>query len=147
MPPISPTQTQQMPVYLRHPGYIPTSPTLRSPTDARYSPGQESPTTPPLRRRMVPETPNSLPPLSPVSPYGPHLPQPESIRTQPERIRAGDVLYWHNLIRSGEIPAVKEDPRARGSKGPSKHMDVSPECKVEDVSSPAPRRRKMLAGR
>ncbi|KAF8530459.1 hypothetical protein BU17DRAFT_79235 [Hysterangium stoloniferum] len=34
---------------------------------------------------------------------------------KPERgkLRAGDIVYWHNLSRSGEIPAVVEDERAR----------------------------------
>ncbi|OCH91662.1 hypothetical protein OBBRIDRAFT_712224, partial [Obba rivulosa] len=31
----------------------------------------------------------------------------------PEPLKAGEVLYWHNLVRSGEIPAVCEDQRAR----------------------------------
>ncbi|KAI0371114.1 hypothetical protein BV20DRAFT_922692, partial [Pilatotrama ljubarskyi] len=31
----------------------------------------------------------------------------------PEPLKAGEVLYWHHLLRSGEIPAVSEDPRAR----------------------------------
>jgi len=28
-------------------------------------------------------------------------------------LRKGDVLYWHQLKRSGEIPGVREDVRAR----------------------------------
>ncbi|KAI0661108.1 hypothetical protein C8Q70DRAFT_1112826 [Cubamyces menziesii] len=30
-----------------------------------------------------------------------------------EPLKAGELLYWHHLTRSGEIPAVEEDPRAR----------------------------------
>ncbi|KAH9858555.1 hypothetical protein C2E23DRAFT_6824 [Lenzites betulinus] len=30
-----------------------------------------------------------------------------------EELRAGGVVYWHHLLRSGEIPAVFEDARAR----------------------------------
>ncbi|KAF8590971.1 hypothetical protein K439DRAFT_1328431 [Ramaria rubella] len=39
----------------------------------------------------------------------------------PERgkLRAGDVIYWHNLSRNGEIPAVVEDERARHAWEPS----------------------------
>lgn len=29
------------------------------------------------------------------------------------RLKPGDILYWHNLTRHGEIPGVKEDSRAR----------------------------------
>jgi hypothetical protein len=28
-------------------------------------------------------------------------------------LRAGDVVYWHHLYKSGEIPGVREEPRAR----------------------------------
>lgn len=29
------------------------------------------------------------------------------------KLKAGDVLYWHHLQKSGEIPGVEEDVRAR----------------------------------
>ncbi|EIW82805.1 hypothetical protein CONPUDRAFT_88867 [Coniophora puteana RWD-64-598 SS2] len=29
------------------------------------------------------------------------------------KLRAGDVLYWHHLVKTGEIPGVHEDKRAR----------------------------------
>lgn len=32
----------------------------------------------------------------------------------PRTLKADDVLFWHHLARSGEIPAVTEDTRARG---------------------------------
>jgi len=32
-------------------------------------------------------------------------------------LRGGDVLYWHHLRRSGEIPGVCEDERARSGVG------------------------------
>lgn len=32
----------------------------------------------------------------------------------PRTLKANDVLFWHHLARSGEIPAVTEDARARG---------------------------------
>lgn len=32
----------------------------------------------------------------------------------PRTLKADDVLFWHHLARSGEIPAVTEDARARG---------------------------------
>jgi len=34
----------------------------------------------------------------------------------PEPLQAGDAVFWHHLVRSGEIPAVIEDARARRSK-------------------------------
>ncbi|PIL34063.1 hypothetical protein GSI_03774 [Ganoderma sinense ZZ0214-1] len=41
-----------------------------------------------------------------------HVPPPAPL-PPPEPLKAGEVLYWHHLLRSGEIPAVSEDPRAR----------------------------------
>ncbi|KAH7888609.1 hypothetical protein F5I97DRAFT_1854052 [Phlebopus sp. FC_14] len=51
------------------------------------------------------------------------LSQPEPGRSTPDirgereppvrKLKAGDVLYWHHLLKNGEIPGVKEDPRAR----------------------------------
>lgn len=40
-------------------------------------------------------------------------PSPDSGRPEPQRLKAGDVLFWHHLVKSGEIPAVVEDHRAR----------------------------------
>lgn len=37
-----------------------------------------------------------------------------TVERYPEPIQPGEVVYWHHLIRSGELPAVVEDPRARG---------------------------------
>ena len=42
------------------------------------------------------------------------VPNPHTARArEPDRLRSGDVVYWHNLARNGEIPAVSDDPRAR----------------------------------
>ncbi|KZT68227.1 hypothetical protein DAEQUDRAFT_728029, partial [Daedalea quercina L-15889] len=38
---------------------------------------------------------------------------PPSLDAQPQRLTARDALYWHHLVRSGEIPAVVDDHRAR----------------------------------
>ncbi|KAI0081292.1 hypothetical protein K474DRAFT_1588173, partial [Panus rudis PR-1116 ss-1] len=55
---------------------------------------------------------------SPQSPASPVLERPVvpngQIGYQFEVLKAGDVLYWHHLVRSGENPAVTEDSRARG---------------------------------
>ncbi|TCD71642.1 hypothetical protein EIP91_007389 [Steccherinum ochraceum] len=43
--------------------------------------------------------------------------QPNQSNINTERyleLQAGDIVYWHHLVRSGEIPAVIEDARARG---------------------------------
>ncbi|KAJ7594423.1 FAM72 protein-domain-containing protein [Mycena floridula] len=41
----------------------------------------------------------------------------------PQRIlQAGDIVYWHHLMRHGEIPGVSDDPRAR--KQPSSECSV-----------------------
>ncbi|KAI0644571.1 hypothetical protein C8Q79DRAFT_781034 [Trametes meyenii] len=39
--------------------------------------------------------------------------QQQQQQQAPEPLRAGEVVYWHHLTRSGEIPAVAEDARAR----------------------------------
>ncbi|RPD63701.1 hypothetical protein L227DRAFT_608260 [Lentinus tigrinus ALCF2SS1-6] len=51
--------------------------------------------------------------MQPVQPPPPPAPVPEPLK-------AGEVLYWHHLLKSGEIPAVTEDPRARVGKSESK---------------------------
>ncbi|KAI1785390.1 hypothetical protein LXA43DRAFT_899933 [Ganoderma leucocontextum] len=53
-----------------------------------------------------------VPPTYLTRPLHPQLVAPAPIPL-PEPLKAGEVLYWHHLSRSGEIPAVSEDPRAR----------------------------------
>lgn len=54
-------------------------------------------------------------PPSPITHQHPNIPSIQFVVFKPERgkLRAGDVVYWHHLSRSGEIPAVVEDDRAR----------------------------------
>ncbi|KAK7005609.1 hypothetical protein R3P38DRAFT_3038541 [Favolaschia claudopus] len=52
---------------------------------------------------------SSLPPLIPA--YG--LPGEQSEAPIIPALQAGDVLYWHHLVKHGEIPGVMEDVRAR----------------------------------
>ncbi|KIM78986.1 hypothetical protein PILCRDRAFT_572927 [Piloderma croceum F 1598] len=40
-----------------------------------------------------------------------------SQRDRKKTLKKGDILYWHNLQKSGEIPGVEEDHRARGGSG------------------------------
>ncbi|KAJ6499192.1 FAM72 protein-domain-containing protein [Mycena sanguinolenta] len=55
---------------------------------------------------------SSPPPLIPASPaFG--LPAEHYETPVIPPLQAGDVLYWHHLVKHGEIPAVKEDTRAR----------------------------------
>src|SRR5712672_666880 len=36
----------------------------------------------------------------------------ELLMPSPQPLHAGDILYWHHLAQSGEIPAATDDPRA-----------------------------------
>ncbi|KAJ3544505.1 hypothetical protein NMY22_g2755 [Coprinellus aureogranulatus] len=36
----------------------------------------------------------------------------------PRKLKAGDVLFWHHLTRSGEIPGIQDDQRARYGPNP-----------------------------
>ncbi|EJF55790.1 hypothetical protein DICSQDRAFT_164146 [Dichomitus squalens LYAD-421 SS1] len=92
--------------------------------------GASSPTLPPSARARAASTSAAAP--SPASAYPPplnvynivpaylsrplHPPAPPPA-PPPEPLKAGEVLYWHHLLRSGEIPAVSEDPRARLDEG------------------------------
>jgi len=68
----------------------------------------------------------------------PHLPQrstPSPRSPSPAvKLRAGDVLYWHHLSRHGEIPGVREDPRARG-KGTRQRLSQGAPQKDDGVDS------------
>ncbi|KAG7446206.1 uncharacterized protein BT62DRAFT_102772 [Guyanagaster necrorhizus] len=56
---------------------------------------------------------DSIPPplVSPSYPY--ELPSGQLETPPPCMLKPGDVLYWHHLMRQGEIPGMKEDVRAR----------------------------------
>ncbi|EMD37687.1 hypothetical protein CERSUDRAFT_114321 [Gelatoporia subvermispora B] len=77
-------------------------PTRASPSGA----GAPAPSSPPYPGSPVADT---AAPSAAV-----HVPGPAPQEVPPELLKAGEVLYWHNLVRSGEIPAVCEDQRARG---------------------------------
>jgi|ERR1700722_505155 len=118
-----------------------THPPLAHHTQSSTSSSSSSPTdylpTPPLEfseaelfhnQSQVPETlPFSY--LHPSSPHAPPRPPhpvvpsqsplfalPQMEEKEPARARklaGGDVLYWHNLTRNGEMAEIKEDRRAR----------------------------------
>ncbi|KAF8483171.1 hypothetical protein JB92DRAFT_2763134, partial [Gautieria morchelliformis] len=54
-------------------------------------------------------------PPSPSAYQLPNFPSIQFVVFKPEqgKLRGGDVIYWHHLVRNGEIPAVVEDERAR----------------------------------
>ena len=69
-------------------------------------PAQDSSSLPPPSSPRSDAT-SSPPPLVPITPTRP----PAQIAVPP--LCEGDVVFWHHLVRSGEIPAVMDDPRAR----------------------------------
>ncbi|GJE95893.1 hypothetical protein PsYK624_120840 [Phanerochaete sordida] len=112
--------------------------------------------TPPTRRRNSsasssfnePQSPysdrsSSPPPLIPMTP-------PHAVYRPPvERLRAGELVFWHHLVRSGEIPAVTDDPRARAAIGDESPACDSPRSKAEakGAKQSTTLRAKMIAGR
>jgi hypothetical protein len=42
-----------------------------------------------------------------------HVQQEKQEAERAEHLQEGDLVYWHHLVRSGEIPGVVEDARAR----------------------------------
>ncbi|KAI0633706.1 hypothetical protein C8Q77DRAFT_1042139, partial [Trametes polyzona] len=82
----------------------------------------------------------------------PHAqPQPNSRAQEQERerqpLKAGEVLYWHHLLRSGEIPAVFEDPRARMDEDAHASASAAEEAKrAQAEAAAAQTRRRMSLG-
>ena len=104
---------------------IPTSsPVPPSPSRARAASASAAPTTanlpapiPPLHGYVINGRPVFLQrPLHLIQPTQVPLPPAPA----PEPLKAGELLYWHHLLKSGEIPAVSEDPRARVGNAESK---------------------------
>lgn len=58
---------------------------------------------------------STMPPPAPESPCPvPSFEFAEPLKPSPQPLRVGDLLYWHHLVRSGEIPGATDDRRARG---------------------------------
>ena len=56
-----------------------------------------------------------MPPPAPESPCPvPSSEFAEPLELSPQPLRAGDLLYWHHLTRSGEIPGATDNRRSRG---------------------------------
>lgn len=91
------------------------------------------------------DTSSSPPPLEPVSPvHAMH----RSLPPEPDPLQEGDVLFWHHLVRSGEIPAVSDDPRARApAEDASSPTSESSSRAKADTMPTSNARAKMTAGR
>ncbi|CCM06930.1 uncharacterized protein FIBRA_09242 [Fibroporia radiculosa] len=119
------------------------SPDTESPGASSLSPSSSTESMPPLMDLDAPP-PQHSPPVASASPS--HVPnEPGSTSAEssvpPQRMQTGDVLFWHNLVRSGEIPAVVDNLRARGrSDGEDKGVDK------EESAAVVPKR-KVFAGR
>ncbi|KAI9442385.1 hypothetical protein H4582DRAFT_1279052 [Lactarius indigo] len=80
--------------------YAPDGASLRSPSTA-----------PPALNSAY----STMPPPAPESPCPvPSSEFAEPLKPSPQPLRVGDLLYWHHLTRSGEIPGATDDRRARG---------------------------------
>ena len=111
-PPIRLTHTGEYPYSQseQYSGYLPPPPVEMDERDSdEWSVRTSSPPIPSF------STVRSPAPARTISP--PHLPQrltpPPRSPSPVVKLRAGDILYWHHLSRHGEIPGVREDPRAR----------------------------------
>ena len=95
----------------------------------------------------------SPPPLSPVTPPAGRIRSSSyssSTFQQSEPLQPGEVLYWHHLVRHGEIPAVADDPRARDPQSGSEASNGSAHSsssKSRSGTGPAKRKVAPMAGR
>lgn len=141
----------------QHPQQQPVPATPRRATRSRRGAHAHThartPSSPRSRRSTLSSDPGSPPPLMPLTPPSPRSGgEDQRVAAAPHayaRIAAGDVLFWHNLVRCGEIPAVREDARARG--GHSAGGEHGAYRKVEEdaplgAATMKPRR-KIVAGR
>ena len=74
-------------------------------------------------------------------------PSPDAGRPEPQRLKAGDVLFWHHLVKSGEIPAVVEDHRARLRKAGDADKADDKLSRARSRSISVPVKSVILAGR
>ncbi|KAL6307853.1 hypothetical protein BKA93DRAFT_22857 [Sparassis latifolia] len=140
-----------------HTDYLPTPPpevehSFRSDASPDTSdvpaPISPSPPSDPFPADADTRPPHSTPHSPLVSPPASAPPPPAP---QPQALRAGDVLFWHHLARSGEIPAVVDDARARGVPGSDAHTKWEDDARVggELYVETGPRRttKGLVAGR
>lgn len=110
----------QSPVYHPHSHPLPppflTVPLQRSPAGS-------------LSANSLTSSESSLPPLiSPAPSLSSTAEQKE--QSNPRALKAGDLIFWHHLARSGEIPGVEDDDRARGISSPASNLDAKVVGKV-----------------
>lgn len=82
---------------------------MRDPRSSASSPSRSPDLSPLSDSSSGPFSSASSPPSLPGTPPHPSMPAESRAR----KLRAGDVLYWHQLSKTGEIPGMEEDPRAR----------------------------------
>lgn len=99
---------------------------------------------------------SSMPPLIPATPSYRERMRSSSISSshiqEPARLNSGDNLYWHHLVRTGEIPAVADEPNARNPRSTPAEEIVHDEYRQAEhdsaIKSEAPRRKRIpMAGR
>ncbi|KAI0253322.1 FAM72 protein-domain-containing protein [Lactifluus subvellereus] len=102
------------------PAYTESSPSTPNPTSSPRSFLPDTPDlagmhTSPTTSPTLTSSYSTMPPLIPESP----CPVPSHVLSDQHKpnaqpLRAGDPLYWHHLVQSGEIPGATDDRRARG---------------------------------
>jgi hypothetical protein len=124
LPPIRLSASHSDPQQTRRSDYLPSPPADANDDEQMFDFSVDANSrapSPPASPTLGPLSSNS-PPLLPARAFSPspHIqfantsitlrsPTPVLIKIMP-----GEVLYWHHLTKHGEIPAVKEDERARG---------------------------------
>ncbi|KAI6046065.1 hypothetical protein EDC04DRAFT_2558740 [Pisolithus marmoratus] len=90
---------------------------MRNPHSSGSSPSDSPELSPLSDANSVSFLPPSSPPSLPGTPPSQftHSEDDRGVPAEPpaRKLRAGDVLHWHQLSKTGEIPGVEEDPRAR----------------------------------
>ncbi|KAI6123833.1 FAM72 protein-domain-containing protein [Pisolithus croceorrhizus] len=116
-PPLTPThQRTRSPSYQPH-DTGPEAMMMRDPRSLASSPSGSPDLSQLSDSSSSPLSPPSSPPSPPGTPPHPSMPA----EPQARKLRAGDVLYWHQLSKTGEIPGMEEDPRARISNWSHRH--------------------------
>jgi len=101
-PGILPAYTGSSPSSLSSRSFLPGTP-----DSSVHSPSTTSPALSSAYSTMPPPAPESPCPV-PMSEFV------EPLKPSPQPLRAGDLIYWHHLTRSGELPGATDDWRSRG---------------------------------
>lgn len=100
-----------------HQHYAPGSRSINDSLRSTHRQHHQTPPSPPAPPPSYAASPRNWesPHLAPYIPDARITPITIPAESPYEPLKPGDVLYWNHLVRSGEIPGVMEDPRARGS--------------------------------